>query len=202
MAEQILVGSLAIDYGQLSKDIQEVNKILSSIGKGAKANADAVASKYATMTKEIAKAAKEVAKARQEMDKPQKTDHEKNYAEQLKKANTAYRDLTRAQNEYLKASKNGNSTQMNFWKNQIEYANRAKEGVEQQLRSYGFTEEEIRRIEQVLMRCGNAQDTFNKKTESGINVTQSLADNFDRMYGKIQLIAGISLAKIWRDALS
>jgi len=94
MAEQIIVGSLAIDYGKLQQDINKVNEILASIGRDAKVNADAVAQKYAAMSSKIAKAAKEAAKARQEMDRPQKTDEEKLYAQKLKEANQAYRDLT------------------------------------------------------------------------------------------------------------
>jgi hypothetical protein len=99
MAEQIIIGSLALTYEKLAADVQAVNQILAGIGKDAKTNADAIASQYTSMTQQIAKAAKDVAKAQQEMSKPQKTDEEKFLAEKLKEASRAYRDLAMAHRE-------------------------------------------------------------------------------------------------------
>lgn len=62
-------------------------------------------------------------------------------------------------------------------------------------------ENEREEILRILQKCENAQLTFANRTQQSISTVEQLASAYDRISVAVKAIAGISLVKIFKDAL-
>jgi hypothetical protein len=119
----------------------------------------------------------------------------------VKKATENYKQLTVAIREYQKATATGNTEQQKYWNGRI---NSAKAELDLQKKNINtISDENGQRTKtlDILNRGNNALDAHNKKISEGNKVSEQLGKNFDNIYQKLKIIATVSLAKMWYDAL-
>lgn len=186
----ILVGRLALDLSVLQQNVNSANNILSQIGQNATKNVNALTQALQGMSQQMQKAGG--SSGNRGNSNNQATDAVRRMA-------SAYRDLITAQREYNRSEKAGNG-QSGYWQSRINASRQILTNIQQQASSLGLNADQMQRINDLAQRANNAQDLFNQNLSQGNSTTEALADNFDKIWGKLKMIAGLSLTKMFYDA--
>lgn len=121
---------------------------------------------------------------------------------QLKKVTAAYRQLTQAQREQVKAAKQRDDTGMKYWETQITAANNEITLIREQIDSLNLEEDVREQILRIIQQAISAQNEFNDKTDKAKQFANNLEQQFSKVLNVVKMVAGISLAKMWHDALN
>lgn len=202
MADEILVGRLSLDINLLKSKVDEANVELAKIGQKAKENAKNVSKTYADMATNMANAIKNVEQAQKKVG--QSTQARKD-AQEVKKATEQYRLLTTAIREWQKASKGGHEELSSYWNKRIGSISHELQLTKQNITNVSEENGARQKVLDTIKKSENALASFNKNTQK--SVTKSVKDagalskSFDSIWSKLKLITGISIAKMWYDAL-
>lgn len=181
----ILLGQLGLDITQLKGQVDAVNKLLNSIGKDSKANVEALSNTYSELAKNIAKASQADSNARSKS--------------QLAELTGMYKQLTSAQNEYVRALKSGDTFQQSQWSGHIANVQKAIEIERDRLLTVQMTKKEEEAFLTLTDKIANAESTFNKKANE-TNDILSRAQNEYRNLVKAQKAYSAALER--EDGLS
>lgn len=152
----ILIGQLGLDITQLKGQIDSVNKLLNSIGKDSKANVESLSNTYSELAKNIAKVGQ--------------ADTEANSKSKLAELTAAYRQLTMAQNEYLRAYKSGDSGQQSNWSNHLNNIRNVIDAEKQRLNAMQLTETELNKYSILVDRISTAESVFQTKADKSNDI--------------------------------
>lgn len=152
----ILIGQLGLDITQLRGQVDAVNKLLNSIGKDSKANVEALSNTYSELAKNIAKV--------------NQADNQAKSKNNLADLTSAYRQLTMAQNEYLRAYKSGNSGQQTNWDNHLTSIRNVIDAEKQRLSTMQLTDAELNKYNILLDRISTAESVFQSKTDKSNDI--------------------------------
>lgn len=188
----ILVGRLALDLSVLQQNVNSANNILSQIGQNAAKNVNDLSLSLQNLSKQIQNTPGNKGGSRGGNSNNQANDA-------VRKMAAAYRDLTTAQREYNRSEKAGNGLS-GYWQSRINASRQILTNIQQQASSLGLNADQMQRINDLAQRANNAQDLFNQNLSQGNSTTEALADNFDKVWGKLKMIAGLSLTKMFYDA--
>ena len=188
----ILVGRLALDLSVLQQNVNSANNILSQIGQNAAKNVNDLSLSLQNLSKQIQNTPGNKGGSRGGNSNNQANDA-------VRKMAAAYRDLTTAQREYNRSEKAGNGLN-GYWQSRINASRQILTNIQQQASSLGLNADQMQRINDLAQRANNAQDLFNQNLSQGNSTTEALADNFDKVWGKLKMIAGLSLTKMFYDA--
>ena len=117
----------------------------------------------------------------------------------MTEAKKLYTDLANAQKQYEQA-KTPQAKQ--YWAEQVTILQSAVEYGLQNLGNLGLEESKRKEIEGILLRCLGLIKEFNSQNSKGAQLLTNMSSTFDMLWSKIRLIAGLSLFKIFRDALT
>lgn len=188
----ILVGRLALDLSVLQQNVNSANGILSQIGQNAAKNVNDLSVALQNLSKQMQNTPGNKGGGRSGNSNNQANDA-------VRKMAAAYRDLTTAQREYNRSEKAGNGLS-GYWQSRINASRQILTNIQQQANSLGLNADQMQRINDLAQRANNAQDLFNQNLSQGNSATEALADNFDKIWGKLKMIAGLSLTKMFYDA--
>ena len=121
--------------------------------------------------------------------------------DEVNRVTTAYRNLTTAISEYNRARQAGNTEGANYWRQQIDGSNQILQNMQQSVDMSKLDASQREKINQAIQRGASAYQNFVTQQSQSVSMTETLAGQFDKMYSKLKLIAGISLAKIFHDAV-
>ena len=145
-------------------------------------------------------------KARQEYialwERQIKQTDKQNQQAEVNKVTSAYKNLTTAISEYNRARQAGNTEGANYWRQQVESSNQVLQNMKQNVDMSNLEANQREKVNQAIQRGSSAYQNFIAQQSQSVSMTETLAGQFDKMYGKLKLIAGISLVKIFHDALS
>ena len=113
----------------------------------------------------------------------------------------AYRDLTAAVQGYDKARKQGDAAGQAYWKAQYEDAIMVINAEEKSLDLTKYSIDQQKQIIDVLEKKRAIQQQYGTELSQETNIVGSLSAQWDKVHRVVMTIAGISLAKVWRDAL-
>jgi len=125
----------------------------------------------------------------------------KKHPDYLKQIEASYRELVRAQQEYIKANNMGDKSSADHWMNSIRSIEANITKTREQINLDDEDENKKRQIEDAIRKCEDAQSRFNASVSAGTIVSNELEKTYQKMTNTLKIISGISLVKIWNDAL-
>lgn len=120
---------------------------------------------------------------------------------QLDGITKAYKSLEDAARNFRKAEKAGDEAGKSYWRERAEAATAAVEKERITIDMSRLTVEQRQKILDILEKSRAAQETFKEGTEEETSMVDNLSQQWDKVRRGIMMIAGISLAKVWKDAV-
>lgn len=120
----------------------------------------------------------------------------------VKEVATAYKNLTSAISSYKAAMKSGDAGSAAYWRQEIDASNQILVNTRQNIDNLGLEANQRKQVNDYIQKGQDAQRALNTNTKEGKSTVDTLASAWDSIYRKLLLISGISLVKIWRDALA
>lgn len=91
---------------------------------------------------------------------------------------------------------------MKYWETQITAANNEITLIREQIDSLNLEEDVREQILRIIQQATSAQKEFNDKTDKAKQFANNLEQQFSKVLNVVKMVAGISLAKMWHDALN
>lgn len=120
---------------------------------------------------------------------------------EVEKFTKAYRDLSNAVQNYAKARKNGDASGQQYWKTQYEEALKVLDAEAKVYDKSVLTAAQQKQIADILEQKRAIQEQFNASVEKESSAVAGLSSQWDKVHRVIMTIAGISIAKVWKDAV-
>ena len=120
---------------------------------------------------------------------------------EVEKFTKAYRDLSNAVQNYAKARKNGDASGQQYWKTQYEEALKVLDAEAKVYDKSVLTAAQQKQIADILEQKRAIQEQFNASVEKESSAVAGLSSQWDKVHRVIMTIAGVSLAKVWKDAV-
>lgn len=156
--DMILVGSLWLNNSVLKQNVDTANALLDSIGKNSKTQVAQMSQLYTNFAKSVGQLATAANTAQNALNKT-------GSGKVLHDATTAYRELNKAQSEYMIAMNTGNQQQQKYWSDRNASLTKTIANLKTQATAISDTDKNYRVIMDTIQRMENHVDSFNKKQQ-------------------------------------
>ena len=198
MADEILAGRLTVDTSEFTRKITEaVNKANAQIAKVGKEKGSTSDATKAIKDQEVA-----VNKLITTLQRQMEVSKQAFQKAQVNEVTQAYKRLTTGVSEYNRAVKAHDTQGKQYWSNQIASAKQYLDGVKANINQLDVEETQRRKILDTITKSDTAYKNLMRSQSQSVQITQGLAQQWDKICGIIKIISGISLYKIFGEALS
>ena len=131
-----------------------------------------------------------------------KRSQDKTTAQEIKKVSDAYKNLTTAVSEYGKAKKRNDSELKDYWKKQADDSGVILESTQKNINALGLDANARQKIMDIIQKSKIAMDSFDAVQRRSVITVDGLANEWNKVAKAIKVVSGISLYKIFGEALS
>ena len=118
----------------------------------------------------------------------------------VKSIESSYKELTKAAREYKKAISSKDQGSADYWSARGATAFENLNSFAEYSRYLNLTADQQQRINDLVQQGTGLNRNFGLRIQESATATEVLADNFDKVWGKLKMIAGLSLTKMFYDA--